>query len=76
MRKECDICMSDDILCEFMVWEFKVKVDLTRFVEKYVFSFDVVFDESVFNDDVYVSEVVFLVEFVFSCVNVMCFVYG
>lgn len=75
-RKERDICTSDDISRELTVWEPKVKVDLTRFVEKHAFAFDAVFDESASNDDVYVSEVAPLVEFALSRANATCFAYG
>jgi len=74
-RRERDICTNDGP-SELTVWEPKVKVDLSRFVEKHVFAFDNVFDEFASNDDVYESEVEPLVEFVFSRAHATCFAYG
>lgn len=62
-RKERDICTTDGETRKLTVWEPKVKVDLTRFVEKHAFAFDAVFDESSTNDEVYASEVAPLVDF-------------
>ena len=49
-RKERDICTTDGETRKLTVWEPKVKVDLTRFVEKHAFAFDAVLDESSTND--------------------------
>ena len=75
-RKERDICTTDGEARELTVWEPKVKVDLTRFVEKHAFAFDAVFDESSTNDEVYASEVAPLVEFLLHRANATCFAYG
>ena len=74
-RRERDICTTHDP-CELTVWEPKVKVDLSRYVERHAFAFDHVFDEFASNDDVYESEVQPLVEFVFSRAYATCFAYG
>ena len=75
-RKERDICTSDAAASEFTVWEPKVKVDLTRFVESHAFAFDAVYDASVSNDEIYASEVEPLVNFVLERANATCFAYG
>ena len=75
-RKERDICTTDGETRKLTVWEPKVKVDLTRFVEKHAFAFDAVFDESSTNDEVYASEVAPLVEFLLNRTNATCFAYG
>ena len=75
-RKERDICTTDVDARELTVWEPKVKVDLTRFVEKHAFAFDAVFDESSTNDEVYASEVAPLVDFLLHRANATCFAYG
>lgn len=75
-RKERDICTTDGEARELTVWEPKVKVDLTRFVEKHAFAFDAVFDESSTNDEVYASEVAPLVDFLLHRANATCFAYG
>lgn len=75
-RKERDICTSDVVGRELTIWEPKVKVDLTRFVESHVFAFDAVYDEKASNDDIYESEIAPLVEFVLDRANATCFAYG
>lgn len=75
-RKERDICTSDDIGKELTIWEPKVKVDLTRYVESHVFAFDAVYDDTASNDDIYEREIAPLVEFVLERATATCFAYG
>jgi kinesin family member 2/24 len=74
-RQERDICTTDNP-SELIVWEPKVKVDLSRYVERHAFAFDHVYDECASNDDVYESEVRPLVKFVLSRAYATCFAYG
>lgn len=59
-----------------VVNELKVKVDLTKFTERHVFSFDDALDESVGNDEVYRSTVQPLVATIFKNGKATCFAYG
>jgi len=56
--------------------ETKVKVDLTKYVEKHMFSFDDALDEFVSNDDVYRCTVQPLVGTLFRGGKATCFAYG
>ena len=56
--------------------ETKVKVDLTKYVERHVFNFDVSLDESVTNEQVYGTTVKPLVHTLFKNGRATCFAYG
>uniref|UniRef100_A0A061RM21 Kinesin-like protein n=1 Tax=Tetraselmis sp. GSL018 TaxID=582737 RepID=A0A061RM21_9CHLO len=56
--------------------ETKVKVDLTKYVERHMFSFDDALDEFVSNDDVYRCTVQPLVGTLFRGGKATCFAYG
>ena len=68
-----EVAMKDSSL---VVNELKVKVDLTKFTERHVFSFDDALDESVGNDEVYRSTVQPLVATIFKNGKATCFAYG
>ncbi len=68
-----EVAMRDASL---VVSELKVKVDLTKFTERHLFSFDDALDESVGNDEVYRSTVQPLVATIFKNGKATCFAYG
>lgn len=68
-----EVAMKDASL---VVNELKVKVDLTKFTERHLFSFDDALDESVGNDEVYRSTVQPLVATIFKNGKATCFAYG
>ncbi|DBA89426.1 TPA: hypothetical protein ACH3X1_004062 [Trebouxia sp. C0004] len=68
-----EVAMKDASL---IVNELKVKVDLTKFTERHLFSFDDALDESVGNDEVYRSTVQPLVATIFKNGKATCFAYG
>ncbi|KXZ53036.1 hypothetical protein GPECTOR_8g401 [Gonium pectorale] len=59
-----------------VVNEVKVKVDLTKYVEKHAFKFDEALDEVVSNEDVYQLTVGPLVRTLFRSGRASCFAYG
>ena len=59
-----------------IVNEIKVKVDLTKYVEKHNFIFDETFDENVSNEAVYKLTVGPLVKTLFRMGKASCFAYG
>lgn len=73
---------DEDVINVFMneaslvVNEPKVKVDLTKYTERHVFSFDATLDENVSNDQVYRSTVKPLVSTIFRGGKATCFAYG
>eukprot|EP00842_Homolaphlyctis_polyrhiza_P005163 jgi/Hompol1/5648/HPOL_002015-RA len=58
------------------IYEPKVKVDLTKYVETHEFTFDEAFDADATNEDVYRRTAFPLVEYVFSGGKATCFAYG
>ncbi|KAG6669346.1 kinesin-like protein KIN-13B [Carya illinoinensis] len=58
------------------VYETKLKVDLTEYVEKHEFVFDAVLNEEVSNDEVYRETVEPIVPIIFQRTKATCFAYG
>jgi Kinesin motor domain len=52
---------------------FRVKVDLTKYVENHEFIFDEAFDADATNDDVYKRTAAPLVEYIFEGGKATCF---
>ncbi|GAB4822903.1 hypothetical protein N2152v2_009949 [Parachlorella kessleri] len=80
-QKEVDRGDNDVLECEMRastiyVNEPKVKVDLTKYTERHVFSFDDVFDETVSNDQVYSQAIQPLISTIFKNGKATCFAYG
>ncbi|KAL6608243.1 hypothetical protein ACP70R_041306 [Stipagrostis hirtigluma subsp. patula] len=74
-RKEEDIIAVHD--SSFLtVYEPKLKVDLTAYVEKHEFCFDAVLDEHVSNDEVYRETVEPIIPIIFQRTKATCFAYG
>jgi len=74
-RKEEDIITVED--SSFLtVYEPKLKVDLTAYVEKHEFCFDAVLDEHVSNDEVYRETVEPIIPIIFQRTKATCFAYG
>lgn len=74
-RKEEDIITVHDSSC-LTVYEPKLKVDLTAYVEKHEFCFDAVLDEHVSNDEVYRETVEPIIPIIFQRTKATCFAYG
>ncbi|XP_066364817.1 kinesin-like protein KIN-13A [Miscanthus floridulus] len=74
-RKEEDIITVQDSSC-LTVYEPKLKVDLTAYVEKHEFCFDAVLDEHVSNDEVYRETVEPIIPIIFQRTKATCFAYG
>ncbi|XP_072975038.1 kinesin-like protein KIN-13A [Typha angustifolia] len=74
-RKEDDIVTVHDSSC-LTVYEPKLKVDLTAYVEKHEFCFDAVLDEHVTNDEVYRVTVEPIIPTIFERTKATCFAYG
>jgi hypothetical protein len=55
-----------------LIW-YRVKVDLTKYVENHEFTFDEAFDADATNDDVYKRTAAPLVEYVFEGGKATCF---
>ena len=55
-RKEEDIISIEPNSNSILVYETKLKVDLTEYVEKHEFVFDAVLDEDVSNDQVSITK--------------------
>ena len=74
-RSEQDIVevVSEDTLA---VKELRQKVDLTKFIEEHLFSFDAVFSEKQSNEELYHSLVQPLVASAFDRTKITCFAYG
>ncbi|KAK2964855.1 putative Diatom spindle kinesin-1 [Blattamonas nauphoetae] len=64
---------TDDVVS---VHEQKVRVDLTKYIDRHRFRFDQVFDEDCPNEDVYRCTAQPLIESVFQGGRVTCFAYG
>ncbi|KEH27114.1 kinesin motor family protein [Medicago truncatula] len=73
-KKEEDIITIDSNF--LTVFERKLKVDLTEYVEKHEFFFDAVLDEDVSNDEVYAETVEPIVPLIFQKTKATCFAYG
>ncbi|OEL30777.1 Kinesin-13A [Dichanthelium oligosanthes] len=74
-RKEEDIITVHD--SSFLtVYEPKLKVDLTAYVEQHEFCFDAVLDENVSNDEVYRETVEPIIPIIFQRTKATCFAYG
>eukprot|EP01017_Pseudomicrothorax_dubius_P047286 TRINITY_DN846_c0_g6_i1.p1 TRINITY_DN846_c0_g6~~TRINITY_DN846_c0_g6_i1.p1 ORF type:complete len:741 (+),score=154.55 TRINITY_DN846_c0_g6_i1:67-2289(+) len=58
------------------VREIKTKVDLTKYIEEHVFTFDRVFDDSTTNEQLYYTAVRPIVDAAFAKAKVTCFAYG
>eukprot|EP01017_Pseudomicrothorax_dubius_P047285 TRINITY_DN846_c0_g5_i3.p1 TRINITY_DN846_c0_g5~~TRINITY_DN846_c0_g5_i3.p1 ORF type:complete len:688 (+),score=192.66 TRINITY_DN846_c0_g5_i3:94-2157(+) len=58
------------------VREVKTKVDLTKYIEEHVFTFDRVFDDSTTNEQLYYTAVRPIVDAAFAKAKVTCFAYG
>jgi len=56
--------------------KIREKVDLTKYIEEYTFTFDQVFDENVSNEELYMRTVQPLVSAAFQGCKVTCFAYG
>ncbi|ONK61600.1 uncharacterized protein A4U43_C08F31650 [Asparagus officinalis] len=74
-RKEDDIVTVHDTAC-LTVYEPKLKVDLTAYVEKHEFCFDAILDEYVTNDEVYRQTVQPIIPTIFQRTKATCFAYG
>uniref|UniRef100_A0A0D3G3E3 Kinesin-like protein n=1 Tax=Oryza barthii TaxID=65489 RepID=A0A0D3G3E3_9ORYZ len=74
-RKEEDIITVHDS-SSLTVYEPKLKVDLTAYVEKHEFCFDAVLDEQVSNDEVYRETVEPIIPIIFQRTKATCFAYG
>lgn len=74
-KREADIVTvdSDDVVT---VHEPKIKVDLTKYIEKHHFRFDQVFDEDQNNDFIYRCTCQPLIPTIFKGGKATCFAYG
>lgn len=61
---------------EVTIKEQKVKLDLTKYVEEHLFKFDLAFNETMNNSDVYRSAILPIVNFAIKGGKVSCFAYG
>ena len=61
---------------QVVVKELKVKVDLTKYIEEHSFNFDLAFDETVSNEQIYLQTVRPMIEAAFHKIKVTCFAYG
>ena len=59
-----------------VVKELKVKVDLTKYIEEHAFNFDLAFDETLTNEQIYLQTVRPMIEAAFHKIKVTCFAYG
>mmetsp|Transcript_37949 Transcript_37949/g.117277 ORF Transcript_37949/g.117277 Transcript_37949/m.117277 type:complete len:630 (-) Transcript_37949:23-1912(-) len=71
-----DIVEADVQGATIAVMENKVRVDLTRCIEKHTFGYDVAFDERCNNRDVYNNTARALIDTVFEGGRATCFAYG
>jgi len=69
-------CASTKGDSTFFVTEPRTKVDLTKFMCTHKFYFDLVFDESVDNEQIYVQTCKPMVDFFFEGGKCTCFAYG
>ena len=71
-RDIIDVKSTDEVY----IREQKVKLDLTKYVEEHFFKFDLAFNESMTNLDVYRKAVLPIVNFALKGGKVSCFAYG
>ena len=71
-----DVLQSDTSRALMTMNEPKVKVDLTKYIEKHTFRYDLVFDEHENNQTVYDKTARQLLQTVFEGGNTTCFAYG
>lgn len=58
------------------VKELRTKVDLTKYIEEHPFTFDLVYDETSLNENIYIETVRPMIEAAFNKAKVTCFAYG
>ena len=58
------------------VKELRSKVDLTKYIEEHPFTFDLVYDETSLNENIYIETVRPMIEAAFNKAKVTCFAYG
>eukprot|EP00236_Picocystis_salinarum_P003477 CAMPEP_0183829004 /NCGR_PEP_ID=MMETSP0807_2-20130328/3085_1 /TAXON_ID=88271 /ORGANISM="Picocystis salinarum, Strain CCMP1897" /LENGTH=499 /DNA_ID=CAMNT_0026074211 /DNA_START=505 /DNA_END=2004 /DNA_ORIENTATION=- len=75
-KKETDVLDVDEPSATVTVHEPKVKVDLTKYVEKHPFPFDQAFDQDATNEYVYDACIGPLVPTIFQGAKATCFAYG
>lgn len=78
-KREQTAAQQDVVMCRnsaVIVREPKLKVDLTRYVEEHNFLFDQSFDETVSNEQLYISAVRPIIDAVFQKAKCTCFAYG
>lgn len=75
-KKEEDVIDVEPNSNSLTVYERKLKVDLTEYVEKHEFLFDAVLNEDVSNEDVYSQTVRPIVPLIFQRTKATCFAYG
>ncbi|WOL00790.1 kinesin-like protein KIN-13B isoform X2 [Canna indica] len=75
-KKEDDIITIEPSSNSLTVYETKLKVDLTEYLEKHEFVFDAVLDENVSNEEVYRETVEPIVPAIFQRTKATCFAYG
>ncbi|XXQ35308.1 Kinesin-like protein [Plasmodiophora brassicae] len=75
-RDETDVVVADRSASLVMVHEPKVKVDLTKYIERHEFLFDDVFGDDVTNAELYAATAQPLVAAVFEGAKATCFAYG
>ncbi|KAL5097988.1 hypothetical protein RYX36_002315 [Vicia faba] len=73
-REDDAVTVSDNAY--LTVYEPKLKVDLTAYVDKHEFCFDAVLDEHVTNDEVYRATVEPIIPTIFERTKATCFAYG
>ncbi len=61
---------------QFTYFEYRTKVDLTKFIEEHHFTFDNAFDSEAQNQDIYQECVLPLVAEAFKGAKTTCFAYG
>ncbi|ORZ16729.1 P-loop containing nucleoside triphosphate hydrolase protein [Lobosporangium transversale] len=68
--------MATVLGCQLAVDEPKVRVDMTKYIERHNFIFDDVFDSDATNEDVYRRTAYPLVQYLFEGGKATCFAYG
>lgn len=57
-------------------YNYRVKVDLKKFIEEFNFNFDAAFDETSTNESIYLTLVKPLVHAAMNGTKITCFAYG
>ena len=57
-------------------FKFRTKVDLTKYVEEHNFTFDMAYDDTTTNEQIYLDAVRPMIEAAFNKTKVTCFAYG